>query len=260
MADVVIVMNIPRPELDQGEVMERFRELVELTRAEWVRMAQDELTATAGDYIGGITPIEYGDTWAQIKLLGWLPNAIEHGEPPFDTKPGLLDGPHAKMGKNGPYNTVPFRHGTPGTTGKSVGAPMPFTGVTKKGNPVSAVYNAAKKLAPSVETASGKTKWGEKTGDFGGLGKRSRLGFWVSLNSRSGASAWVDPYTWKHSPYEGIYKIRKHYEKATQSQYISFRRVSGKSDPSSWWHPGIAARNFTERLKSFVNDMIERIF
>lgn len=246
MADVVIVMNIPRPELDQGEVMERFRELVELTRAEWVRMAQDELTATAGDYIGGITPIEYGDTWAQIKLLGWLPNAIEHGEPPFDIKPGLLGGPHAKMGKNGPYNTVPFRHGTPGTTGKSVGAPMPGL-----------IYGSAKKLTGSIEGASEKTQWGGKTGPFkvgtgeAGIGQRTQL---PVHGGRPG------PYTWKNSPYEGIYRVRKHYEKATQSQYISFRRVSGKSDPSSWWHPGIAARNFTERLKSFVNDMIERIF
>lgn len=257
MADIVVTMNIPSPQVDFEEAHERFRELVELTRAEWVRMAQDELTASAGDYISGITPIEYGDTWAQIRLLGWLPNAIEHGHEPFDMKPGLLQGPHAKMGKNGPYNTVPFRHGTPGTTGKSVGKPMPITGYTKSGKPTSLVYTAAKKLTGSIEGPSGKTIWGEKTGPFkvgtgeAGIGQRTQL---PVKGGRPGA------YTWKHSPYEGIYKIRKHYEKDTQSQYVSFRRVSANSSPNSWWHPGIAARHFTDRLKSFVSQMIDRIF
>lgn len=46
---------------------------------------------------------------------------IEEDSPEKDLKKIIPFGPKSRMGKNGPYNIVPFRHGTP----KAVNAPMP---------------------------------------------------------------------------------------------------------------------------------------
>ena len=40
---------------------------------------------------------------------------LENGTGPWDMKPMLLNGPKARMGKNGKYNIIPFRHGTSGS-------------------------------------------------------------------------------------------------------------------------------------------------
>ena len=47
--------------------------------------------------------------------------SIEEGEEAKDLKTIIPFGPKARMGKNGPYTIIPFRHGTPG----SLNAPMP---------------------------------------------------------------------------------------------------------------------------------------
>ena len=49
---------------------------------------------------------------------------IESGHGIIDLKHGLLRGPKAKMGKNGPYNIVAYRHGVPGSDKQS--SPMPL--------------------------------------------------------------------------------------------------------------------------------------
>ena len=235
---------------DEKAMQERIVTLAEMARGEWIRIAQNNLASSAADYIAGIQPVEVDGHWARIHLVGDLPNAIENGKAPFDMKPGLLNGPHSKLGKNGRYNTVPFRHGTPGTTGKRVGEPMPITGHTPTGCPTSLIYVAAKKLKPSVEGSAGSTTWGGRTGDFGGYGIRTKLPV------KSGRPA---PYTWKSSPYASMYKIAKTYNSATQNQYVTFRRVSSNSDPASWWHPGIKARRLVNQVGDYMNDIVKRI-
>jgi hypothetical protein len=42
-------------------------------------------------------------------------NFAEEGIKRFDMKPGLINGPHSRQGKNGRYNIVFFRKGVPGT-------------------------------------------------------------------------------------------------------------------------------------------------
>lgn len=242
--------HLPAVGYDFDAIQERMVTLAEMARSEWVRLAQDNLGASAGDYIAGIQPVEVDGNWAHVHLVGELPNNIENGQAPFDMKPGLLAGPNAKTGKNGRYNTVPFRHGTPGSTGKRVGKPMPMTGITAAGKPKSMVYTEAKKLKPSVETLGGKTAWGGRTGDFGGLGIRTML---PVKKGRPGA------YTWRSSPFANMVKSAKTYEKATQNQYVTFRRVSDNSDPNSWWHPGIKARRFVNQVHNYLTDIVRRI-
>lgn len=242
--------HLPAVGYDEDAMRERVFTLAEMARGEWIRQAQTHLEGSAADYIAGIQPVEVEGNWATVALVGELPNAIENGKAPFDMKPGLLKGPNAKVGKNGRYNTVPFRHGTPETTGKRVGAPMPITGHTPKGTPTSLIYAAAKRVKASSENATGKTVWGGRTGDFGGYGMRTQL---PVKGGRPGA------YTWKASPFAGMVKIAKTYKSAVQNQYVTFRRVSDNSDPSSWWHPGIKARRFVNRVHDYLADVVKRI-
>jgi len=236
---------------DEAAIRERVHTLAEMARGEWVRQAQQNLGSSAVEYINGIQPVAMKGNWATVALVGAFPNDIEKGKAPFDMKPGLLAGPNAKKGKSGSrYNTVPFRHGTPGTTGKRVGTPMPVTHTTAKGKPASAIYSAAKSLKASVEMSSGKTAWGGRTGGFGGYGTRTQL---PVKGGRPGA------YTWKSSPFAGMVKTSKTYGKATQNQYTTFRRVSDNSDPNSWWHPGFQAKNLVERVAAYVRSQMERL-
>ncbi len=244
--------HLPAVGVDEDEIRERVYTLAEMARSEWVRLAQQNLGGSAADYIAGIQPVEMDGNWAAVHLVGELPNAIENGKAPFDMKPGLLAGPNAKRTKAGKrYNTVPFRHGTPGTTGKRVGTPMPFTGVNAKGKQTSMIYTEARKLSPSVEGVGGKTVWGGRAGDFGGFGIKTQP---AVKGGRPGA------YKWKFSPYAGMVKIAKTYKKATQNQYATFRRVSDNSDPNSWWHPGIKAKKLVTKVSSYISSMVERVF
>ena len=98
------------------------------------------------------------------------------------------------------------------------------------------VYNSAKKLGNGEHLS------------YPGLGDKSWTG-----------------YQRKHKTYDGLTRIVKSYQNATQSQYMTFRRVSDKSDPLSWWHPGFqgvkvaeslmpfAEKTFTEILKANLN-------
>jgi len=250
LIEIDISGRLPKVGFDENVLRDQAVALAEMCRSEWIRLAQTELHSSAIDYIAGIQPVEIGGNWASVTLVGSLPNDIENGKAPFDMKPGLLAGPNAKTGKSGKYNTVPFRHGTPGTTGKRVGAPMPFTGPSRAGKPVSAIYVAARKLSPSVEGSGGKTTWGGRTGDFGGYGIQTQL---PVKGGRPGA------YTWKTSPYAAMAKIAKTYGKATQNQYATFRRVSSNSDPNSWWHPGFQAKRFAERVRTYLETLIRSL-
>jgi len=230
---------------------ERMVTLAEMVRGEWINHAMQTLGSSSADYIAGIQPVKVDGDWCHIHLVGELPNNIENGMAPYDMKPGMLAGPNAKRTKKGiKYNVIPFRHGTPGSTGKRVGSPMPSTGLTPKGNKKSMIYNAARKLKVSTEKSTGGTAWGGRTGDFNGYGMRTQLPI---KKGRPGA------YAWKTSPYANMYKVAKTYDKATQHQYTTFRRVSENSDSNSWWHPGIKPRKLVQHVHSYITDIIKRI-
>jgi hypothetical protein len=251
MIKIDISGHLPKVGFDIAAMRERVYTLAEMVRGEWIRLAQQNLGSSSADYIAAIQPVEVDGNWAHIHLVGEFPNSIENGMAPYDMKPGLLNGPNAKRTKSGiKYNTVPFRHGTPGGTGKRVGAPMPITGTTAKGSPKSLIYSAAKKLAVSSEKPGGGTAWGGRGGDMGGYGMRSQL---PVKGGRPGA------YSWKSSPYAGMTKIAKTYGKATQHQYVTFRRISENSDPNAWWHPGLKARKLVKQVHTYITDIVGRI-
>ena len=110
---------------------------------------------TSRDYVGGLQ-YRADDERAFIVLEGRVPNMVENGWSGGDMRQWLLSGKNVKMGKNGPYNTVPFNHGTPGTGGRNVGKPMPKS-----------IYEAARQLGPTLSrpggpSGPGATQWGDR--------------------------------------------------------------------------------------------------
>lgn len=184
-------------------------------------MASRELGRTRGDYIRSISMTKGGIGSVIIELGGFLANAIEQGYPAFDQKEGFQRSPKAKQKLDGGwYITIPFSHATPGTAGDfaTLGEAMP-----------EAVYEQALSLTP-----------GEGLSDDGSL---PRIG---ERQPVSNELRHFDSYMRKHSPYEGMQRIQR--EKHTS--YVTFRRVSDKSDDLAWIHAGFEPRRFFDKALS----------
>lgn len=176
---------------------------------------------------------------------------LEYGKPAWDMKPMLLHGPKARVSKKGKlYNIIPFRHGTSAAHGRNTYFPtMPKD-----------ILQQAKNLAPSVammqprrvRLPGGKiqtsmqhvgTKWG---GRLTGTENRHPSG----QNPTTG-------YQHKTGRYEGMVRIQKTYDKATQSKYMTFRVASENSDPASWWHPGYKAHHIAKGVSEYTKPTVE---
>jgi hypothetical protein len=217
--------------------------VADMARAEWIRLAQSDLTSTQQDYIAGIGPPQQRGGFIEITLGGKLPNMIEGGFAGGDMRKTHLSGPSVKTSKEGhKYMSVPFRHATSGTRG--------FAGrVMPRG-----VYQAAKKLRGTLTGPDGRvTLWGERL--------------------KSGLAAKLQPHH-ETDIYASMIRAQKTYEATSQSSYHTFRTISdnpgtrkfitpaggvhrGAEPPqgsreAGWIHPGIDARHFAPRVKSFV--------
>jgi len=243
------------------EVLRRvLPEIAEAVRNEIVSYAQRELHTTGEDYVQGLQLLHVplspqnlrsgAREFASIVLVGQVPNMVEVGWEGGDMKEALLQGRNAKVSEDGTrYNTVPYRHFTPGSTGRSgqtmgsaygpgrgglsrsSGGPMTRADAEKLGR---TVHREAKKLQATTSHASGGTTWGDRLrGGVGGAGL---------LRSHH-----------KGDIHEGMVRKEKTYRKATQSSYMTFRRVSDNSDPAAWMHPGITGRHFFDRAAKRVD-------
>ena len=82
--------------------------------------------------------------------------------------------------------------------------------------------------------------------------KASKLGAGETLSFPGAGDVSWKGYQRKNKTYDGLQRIVKSYQKATQSQYMTFRRVSDKSDLNSWWHPGYSGVKIAEGLMPFA--------
>lgn len=236
--------------LNKGDVERITRGLAAAARQRWVAKAQKELRSTSRDYIAGIGEIEVKGQIATIALTGKVPNMVEQGWSGADMRATLL-GPGAKNVKTAAdgsrYNTVPFRHGTPGTGGRNVGREMPPE-----------IHKEAKKLVATVSRigANGKpgaVMYGGRLVPTAKMGEAAR----TILATKERAHHWG-------SIYLGMIKEQKTYEKATQNQFTTFRRISTnvKRGAKHWVHPGITARAFAEKvqqeIKGLANDIVSQ--
>lgn len=166
-----------------------------------------------------------------------LAGRIERGYASFDMKPSLLAGPASKVGQDGTrYTTVPFTHSTPGSVGQK-GAPM-----------AESIYAQAAKLPHG-----GRLRL---EGEAATYGLRSKLPAGVNLQAtaRGLPGPMVAPYTWKVSPYESMVRAGK----AGHTTYRTFRRVSERSDPSSWIHPGQPPNPVVQAVRDYVEPGVKQ--
>lgn len=205
----------------------------------WKRLAQSELRSTSRDYVAGLSmePEEGGDG-VKIVLEGVIPNMVEHGWPGGDQRAFLLNSPKARTAKDGSkYLAVPFRHGTPGTSGRNVGAPMPAS-----------IHAAAKQLEPSLSAPNGGTKWG---------GRLKPTSQGVTPKAAKILSTKAKPWH-ATSVYMGMVRKEKTYERATQSSYMTFRMISSRVRRAAqhWYHPGITPRRFAEATQRHLDKLV----
>ena len=241
---------------DIGLVEAVLTDLAESAWLKWRNIAARELHTSRQTYINGIQSPEVRPGERVLTLVGWLPNAIESGIDGFDLRRTLLENPNARarrpiLDENGQqvgwYANIPFRHGTPGTTGLA-GQPMgrPYEKGMRQGwmDPDAArefgkqVYAAAKRL---------RTKGT----------KRKTKGRMTLPEALAGPKLAEHHST---SIYTGMKRVRKPYvnkrtgKTTVQSQYFTWRRIS-TTNRDGWMHPGIEPRNFSKRVSDHVAEI-----
>lgn len=177
---------------------------------------------------------------------------LEYGRGPWDMKPMLLNGPKARVGKNGRYNIIPFRHGTSAKHGANAhfkAMPKDVLGQAKALKPSFAMMAPTKVRLPGGKI---QTSMQPKALKWGSSLSGTATAHPPRQNPTTG-------YQHKAGVYEGMFRIRKRYEKATQSKYMTFRVVSDKSDPKSWWHPGYKPHGITKGVSDYCQPGVEAI-
>lgn len=212
----------------------------------WRNQAKKKLKATSLEYQQALSMQEHGERTFLV-LTGLLPNLVENGFAGGDMRDWMLRSPKAKMGKNGMYLNIPFQHGTPGSTGRYVGAVMP-----------PAIYKEVLKLEkatrsrPSLSTP----RLMKAGGDTVLFGNRLKPGPGVSAKANKILTTLKKPHH-TTSIYTGMTKAKKEYVKADQtSGYTTFRRISRGGDPASWIHKGIKPpRLFAKATQKYIEEI-----
>lgn len=83
-------------------------------------------------------------------------------------------------------------------------------------------------------------------------GVAKKLGHMESARFKGAGDKSWNGYQHKSNIYDGLTRIIKSYQKATQSQYMTFRRVSDNSDPASWHHPGFSGVKVAEKIMPYA--------
>lgn len=244
-----LAMSIADAVPNRPDVQRVIRGIGQAALQYWKKLAQEELKSTARDYIAGLA-VTYASDVVRIDLVGVLPNMIEHGWRGGDMREWMLKSPRAKQGKHGPYLVVPFRHGTPKSSGRNVGRPMPAS-----------IHAAAKLLAPTVSRPRIGGLYheiGKKHTVYGDRLKPTSRG--VKEDARKILTSKEKPWH-TTSIFTGMIRKEKLYEKKKQSHYTTFRTISQHTnDPERHWiHPGIRAKRFAPRVQQHVSKMATAI-
>ena len=214
----------------KGMIEYSIQELAGTFYERWGSVAQEALKSTRDQYTSGLVIGGEGNK-SFVKLVGELPNMIEDGSEGFDQKDGFSKSSKIVQKKDGGwYLTIPLRHATPNALGEN----SVFSNILP-----TSVYEAVRskdELQPDSKSVG--LKKGEIPAPYHIPQTRPEV---ITKSQR------FEEYTHKSSIYEGLQRATKTYEKATQGQYVTFRRVSDKSDSNSWIHKGFEARNFMEK-------------
>lgn len=151
--------------------------------------------------------------------------ALEEGKPAFDQKPAFGNSPKKKTSLSGGwYLTIPFRYATP----EAVAESTIFQNALPK-----EIYDIAK------NNGGQPVKKSQLPPQYAQLGRRKEI---------QTASGVIPEYVHKAPKYQGLVRIDiSSADKENRGGYFTFRRVSDKSDPVSWIHPGFEPHKFMDR-------------
>lgn len=199
------------------------------------KLAGEQLKATRDRYIKSIRVLDEGRMKGAV-LLSYqdpLVRMLEEGASAFDIKSGFSKSnkKHIKASGSGWYLTIPLSEGTPGTTGEFAGPIMPEE-----------VYAVVSKKPQDIPTSTGLKSKGLTLEE---IPEQYRAPKTRALIEASATNERFEAYKNKTSIYAGISRIKD--PVTGQSSYKSSRRVSEKSDPNSWIHPGISAHNLMDK-------------
>ena len=248
------------PHMDQA-----LNTLAEAILVQWRKFTMGErmpgtprVINSRGDYTKSISIAESTDKDTRVvqsdgPWTGW----IEKGHGEIDLKPGLLHGPKARMGKNGPYTIVSFRAGVP----TSLRSNQPMDQVTyahmlKTTNRMDKEFAAGESDRPGtsrVLKGNHPNSW--KTVD-GGFRKRNQYEWGYRLPASRGGEAQVKQvqggkfnfngtsyhiakgsYKWSTGKNTNMVRMDTTAGNKKTSEYRTFRVVSMRSDPRSWVVP-----------------------
>jgi hypothetical protein len=254
---------VPRSLLEsfnEGALHEVLSGIADAARAEWIRLAGKEFFTTRRDYIAGIQPVSLRPGIATIRLLGELPNLLEHGMPEIQMHDTLLGSkvplvPLGRKGKHpskdgGVYRAIPFRHagaGAGGAVGQPMGRPYQSSQLVADAKQLGKkVYKMAQQLEPTIGKPGGPTVYGGR------------------LEAGAAGTPKLREY---HATdiHAGMIKAEKTYEKATQAQYVTFRTIaldSGgqKKGTSPWVRPATEGRELSKQVAAFVKEIAPKAF
>lgn len=207
--------------------------------ATWEAEAKRELKSTAPIYVQGLIKVDRGKLNKAIVLTGVLPNMLESGASAFDIKEGFKKSSKVKytiarynksgkqISKGGDwYLTIPFRIGVPGTLGQAG-----FSGEMPN-----EVYNVMRKKLSRLTLSEIPSPYDQR---------KKREAIQATANT-----PYYAEYVHKNSIYEGMVKRTAQYGQVSQNTYGTFRRAGANSDPLSWIHRGLVARNFAQAAKN----------
>lgn len=211
-----------------------------------------------GDYTKSINADLSKDQVKEVYSKGPWTDWIEKGHGELDLKPGMLRGPKARMGKNGPYNIIPFRHGIPNSLKSNT--PMP-----------QAVYNLILKETKRIEkvggigasriVGKGPETWNRVSGQQD-LKLKYQWGY--RLPSSMGGTPQTKEtskgnYTWTTGKHTGMVRMDASTKKARTSEYITFRVVSIHSDPASWIVPAVEPLLIRQKVAESLKKESEKL-
>ena len=209
----------------------------------WQNQASKNLKSTRNRYLDNLVYVDEGLMKGAVILRDEDPLAmmLEEGASEFDLKEGFANSPKRKIKKDGGwYMSIPFRYATPQALGES----EIFSGILPP-----EIYEQAKSLEANVPMGGGMRSKGLAIEDIPNEFQEKTVR--KAMPTSSLLEARKD-YISKSSRYEGLMKVKDSTTKQT-SGYMSFRRVSDNSDPSSWIHSGLEQRHFAEAAMTELN-------
>lgn len=230
--------------------MNAIKHIAEMAQTVWVRYASGTPIPGAPRVINSASyarsiQLESRGEYEEVFTTSRYHGLVEKGRPKVDLKPGLLSGPKARQGKNGPYNIVPFRHGTPSANRN----PMPAN-----------IYRLILRDSQKAEE--------RKQAGLDSKGGTSRV---LKASSKPQERAYEWGYRisrkntqdkkrgWKTGKYAGMVRMDVSTTRARRSQYMTFRVVSINSPPDSWILPPLDPIPIREKVVETVTPIAKQM-